>query len=164
MDDYDDADYFSMTVENADTGETLYTLPPDTTEGKFSFDNLPMGIRLLMCFRNRYSNDDEENKFAVGFNVRVTKLQRALDGTEFGPDGERANQLVKRASAVLENWAVLRDHFDFLRNREAVHIEKSDSIIYRLERWTLTEAFIVIAMATFQVMYWKKFFEKKRYI
>ena len=162
MDDDTEAEYFAMSVLNDVTEETLYTAPPEDTEGTFSFDNLPLGTKLLICFKNRYS--DSEDDFSVGFNVRVTTPQRSLDSGEFGPDGKRASQLVKRASTILEDWAVLRDHFDFLRNREAVHKEKSDSIIYRLERWTLTEAFIVIGMAFFQVMYWKKFFEKKRYI
>jgi hypothetical protein len=56
------------------------------------------------------------------------------------------------------------DHFDFLRNREAQHQVLTSQILSRVMGWTLLEAGLVVAMALGQVMYWKKFFEQRRYL
>jgi hypothetical protein len=51
-----------------------------------------------------------------------------------------------------------------VRNREAVHQDMNDAILSRLSRWTYVEALLVVGMATAQVLYWKRFFETRRYL
>jgi hypothetical protein len=58
----------------------------------------------------------------------------------------------------------LLDHFDFMRNREAVHVQLTNQINDRVMGWTIIEAILVITMAFAQVWYWKAFFERRRYL
>jgi hypothetical protein len=69
-----------------------------------------------------------------------------------------------RLPAINSDWQNLVDHFDFLRNREAQHHVLTSQILSRVMGWTLLEAGLVVCMALGQVMYWKKFFEQRRYL
>ena len=154
----------SVSFSNADTGEILYEAPTGSREGIFQLDKLVGGTRYALCFQNNESNDDQENEFDVGFSIHMMKAPRTLPEGEIGPDNERAMKLVSRAARIHQDWANLMDHYDYVRNREAVHERMNDAILVRLTRWTFFEAFLVIGMATGQVMYWKRFFETRRYL
>jgi hypothetical protein len=158
------ANALSVSITNYDTGEYLFEAPTAAREGIFKLDSVAQSTRLALCFQNNDGTDEEDNDFDVGFSLRVSNLPRALEEGEIGPDGERALQLVKRATDIHQEWSSMLDHLDFVRNREAMHQDMNDAILSRLSRWTYIEAFLVIGMATGQVMYWKKFFETRRYL
>jgi len=163
---HDDVDSYELAVKvvNLDTGESMHEVPTGTQEGDFKLERIKASSRFSICFQNNADYDDDENEFDVGFNIRFHKPPRTLEDGESGPDGERASQLVEKASQIHQDWDILQDHFDFLRNREGIHYGMNDQIMNRLTRWTYIEAFLVIGMAVGQVMYWKKFFEKRRYL
>mmetsp|Transcript_35007 Transcript_35007/g.39091 ORF Transcript_35007/g.39091 Transcript_35007/m.39091 type:complete len:229 (+) Transcript_35007:88-774(+) len=163
----DDVDSYELAVKvsKLDNGESLYESPAGIQEGDFTLENIQSSSKFSICFQNNADNDDVENEFDVGFNVRFDKRPtRTLDDKVSGPDGERASQLIDKAAKIHQNWNTLQDHFDFLRNREGIHYHMNEEIMNRLSRWTYIEAFLVIAMSVGQVMYWKKFFEKRRYL
>ena len=153
-----------MSIVDTVSGERLFQPPPQAREGIFKLDNVKEKHRYSVCFQNNIGEDEPHKSFNVGFAIRVTSLPRTLPSEENGPDALRALQLVKKATDILQDWQSLQDHFDFLRNREAVHKEMTDSILFRIERWTVIEALLVMGMATGQVLYWKKFFETRRYL
>jgi hypothetical protein len=157
---------FSASITNYGNGEFLYQGPTGTREGTFKIDEVPPNSRYALCFQNNdeANTDDDEDEFDVGFSIRVSNLPRGLEDGEIGPDSERALKLVEKASDIHQDWGSMADHYDFVRNREAIHQEMNDAILSRLTRWTYIEAFLVIGMATGQVMYWKKFFETTRYL
>jgi len=163
---HDDVDSYELSVKiaNADTGESLYEVPSGTQEGDFRLEKIEASTRFSLCFQNNSEDDDEENEFDLGFNVRFHMPPRTLEEGESGPDGERASQLVQKAAQIHEDWYTLQDHFDFLRNREGIHYRMNEEIMNRLSLWIYIEAFLVIGMAMGQIMYWKKFFEKRRYL
>jgi len=163
---HDDVDSYELAVKiaNLDTHESMHEVPSGTQEGDFKLEHLKASSKFSICFQNQASPDDDENDFDVGFNVRFHEPVRTLDDGESGPDGERASQLIEKASEVHQDWEILQDHFEFLRNREGIHYSMNDEIMTRLTRWTEIEALLVIIMAVGQVMYWKKFFEKRRYL
>jgi hypothetical protein len=158
------ANALSVSITNYDTGETLFEAPTGAREGIFKLDSVAQSVRLALCFQNNDIGDEDDNDFDVGFSLRVNHLPRALEEGVIGPDGERALTLVKRATDIHQDWSAMLDHLDFVRNREAMHQDMNDAILSRLSRWTYIEAFLVISMATGQVMYWKKFFETRRYL
>jgi hypothetical protein len=164
MDDDLDADAFSMSVTDYESGETLFQPAADAREGTFKLENVKPSHRYELCFQNNSAADDDDRSFNVGFAVRVMNRPRSLDAEEIGPDALRALKLVEGSSAILEDWGSLKDHFDFLRNREGIHQDMNDAILYRIQRWTIIEALLVMGMATGQVLYWKKFFETRRYL
>jgi len=163
---HDDVDSYELAVKiaNLDTGESIHEVPIGTQEGDFKLEQLKASSKFSICFQNHAQPDDDENEFDVGFNVRFHKPARTLDDEESGPDGERANQLAEKAWDIHQDWEILQDHFEFLRNREGIHYGMNNEIMKRLAHWAYIEALLVIIMALGQVMYWKKFFEKRRYL
>ena len=73
-------------------------------------------------------------------------------------------EIIKSAQSVETSWLNLVDHYVYLRNREALAVQLSQQIQNRVMGWTVLEAVLVILMAVGQVMYWKKFFETRRYL
>lgn len=163
---HDDVDAEELTVRvfNVETGRTLYELPRGELEGDFELDDLKGDSHFSICFQSNVHGSGKENSFDIGFNMRLHAPTRTLDEEVSGPDNERAALLVEKAAKIHQDWYVLQDHFDFLRNREAIHESMNDEIVGRLTKWTYLECFLVIGMATGQVMYWRKFFEKRRYL
>ena len=163
---HDDVDSYELAVKilNLDTGESVHEVPAGTQEGDFKLEHLKRSARFSMCFQNKADVDDDENEFDVGFNIRYHTPVRTLDDEESGPDGERASALAEKAWEIHQDWEILQDHFDFLRGREWIHYGMNHQIMKRLARWAYIECLLVILMAVGQVMYWKKFFEKRRYL
>lgn len=126
--------------------------------------DVPEGSKYALCFQNNFQEDDDDNEFDVGFSIRVDNPPRSLASEEIGPDAERALKLAEKATQIHHDWEEMQDHLMFVRNREAIHMSMNDAILARLSRWTYIEAFLVIGMATGQVLYWKKFFETRRYL
>mmetsp|Transcript_3087 Transcript_3087/g.6664 ORF Transcript_3087/g.6664 Transcript_3087/m.6664 type:complete len:251 (-) Transcript_3087:193-945(-) len=163
---HDDVDSYELSVKvvNIDTGDAMHEVPSGTQEGDFELTDLKQNSKYSICFQNNADQDDEENEFDVGFNIRFHDPPRALEDALSGPDQEHASKLVQKASKIQQDWDILEDHFEFLRNREGIHYGMNNEIMGRLATWTYVEAALVIVMAMGQVNYWKKFFEKRRYL
>jgi emp24/gp25L/p24 family/GOLD len=130
--------------------------------------------RYRLCFLSPHPIDQEEeeveddllpNTLQVGFSFRVkSATQRSLPEMELGPDAQRALQLLSAASDAEQHWHNLLDHFDFLRNREAMQRQLMNQTYSKVIGWSILEAVLVITMAIAQVCYWKSFFEQRRYL
>jgi hypothetical protein len=119
--------------------------------------------------------DEEENeeqdaffqgdyKITVGFNIRVHDVLRTLAAEEIGPDALRAITLQKSALHVTDQWDNMHDHFSYMHFREAEHMKMAEQINDRVMGWTILESLLVVTMAIGQVMYWKSFFEQRRFL
>jgi emp24/gp25L/p24 family/GOLD len=127
-----------------------------------------------LCFQSLPLSKEEEeemdddqfpNSLQLGFNFRILPaVQRSLPDVELGPDALRAVQLLEDASNAEQHWHHLVDHFDFLRNREAIHAKLMSQTSSKVVGWSIVEALLVITMAIAQVCYWKSFFEQRRYL
>ena len=147
-------------------GSTLWHSEEDEHEDDFSITVDPVGVYEL-CFELETdpTNDEIAEAYAVGFNLRlVPAVARAMDEADAGPDTKKAVEIIESARAVETTWHNLVDHYIYLRNREALAVELSQTIQDRVMGWTAFEALLVILMAVGQVMYWKKFFETRRYL
>jgi len=152
-------------------------------EGTFSVTMKP-NQRLELCLGNQW-NEDADNEDAagaggdeaanqaksnnienirVGLNFRVHAIPRSLPAGVDGPDTEKATRITSKAVGIETDWSNLMDHFAFLRSREAVHLRLTQEILDRILGWTIIEAVVVVCMATGQVLYWRKFFEQRRYL
>jgi len=119
----------------------------------------------MELLRNLDDDEVEEEGLDVGFNIYVrSTVDRTLPEGEGGPDAQRALELVHDSMEIVSQWRTLLDHFDFLRNREAINEKLTSQIMSRVMGWTVLEAVVVTTMATAQVMYWKRFFEQRRYL
>lgn len=160
LDDELSADPISVRL-NDEKGRLLWKSIPGESEQIFEL-HVKRGGRFSLCLSNK---DDHENlDRTVGFALRVRAASRALTDMVQGPDGEKALELIEWAEELTEEWDTLLDHYDYLRSREAVQEELSDKIFQRVMRWTIVEALLLITIASAQVLYFRKFFEKRRYL
>lgn len=151
-------------------GSKLWQNSEGTDEGRFSVTMEP-NQKLELCFSGLWDDAkaEEEDKevpesVRVGFNIRVHPIPRTLPEGEKGPDLEKALRITERAVSIETAWNDLTDHFEFLRSREVVHLKLSSAILDRLMWWTILEACVMVTMAVCQVLYWRKFFEQRRYL
>jgi len=148
----------------------VWTSNPNNAEEDFAV-SVESNKRYRFCMESNALQekdvaDDNVSNFdiQIGFDLRMQMEARALPDEEAGPDAQRALDLVEAAAAAERQWQNLLDHFDFLRNREALTRQLSIQINNRVMRWTLIEAVLVVTMAVAQVWYWKSFFEQRRYL
>lgn len=160
LDDELSADPISVKLKD-EKGRLLWKSVSGQSEATFDI-HVKKGGRFSLCLHHR--GDDEELDRTVGFAVRVRSPSRALADMVQGPDGEKALELIEWAEDLTEEWDTLMDHYDYLRSREAIQEELSEKIFQRVMHWTIVEAVLLITIATAQVMYFKKFFEKRRYL
>jgi hypothetical protein len=149
-------------------GAMLWHGDDEATEGLFSLKTEP-NTRVRLCFDAVVGDVDDAVKaggvtIPVGFNMRLLSDPRSLPDQEIGPDAERALLQVQAATRIQSDWGNLQDHYDFLRTRESINEALTDAIMSRVMGWTIAEACLVIFMAIAQVMYWRKFFEQRRYL
>jgi p24 family protein beta-1 len=152
-------------IENG--GTVIWTSSEEDTEDTFSFTVDAIG-RYSFCIAVQPLGDDDEvdpaDTYPVGFNLRLDPLPRSLPSQESGPEAEIGMHLIETASVIENDWKNLLDHFDYLRSREATYVQLTNQISERLMGWNIVEAMLVVTMAVGQVIYWKKFFETRRYL
>lgn len=144
--------------------KVLWTSEPGDREGTFALQvDVESGVHRFCLENGKHQNADELDR-NIGWSIRVRPVPRALDENEAGPDEMRALQLAEWASEFQEEWDTLADHYSFLKTREALHTELSESIMGRVMRWTLFEAATLMLIATGQILYLRKFMETRRYL
>ena len=158
--------WLTKTAGHRGVGSTVWHSEEEEHEEDFSVTVDPVGTYEL-CFELETdpSNDEYPESYAVGFNLRlVPAVQRALDNTQEGPETQQALDLIESARSVQLNWQNLVDHYVYLRNRENLAVQLSQKIQDRVMGWTFLEACLVVTISVGQVLYWKKFFETRRYL
>lgn len=151
------------TVKNTQTNKIIWTSKKVQGEGAFRLDVDP--ARYALCFASAVGDDETDRDVTnIGFSLRWIPPARNMPEGEEGPEAQRAFKLMDSASLIDLDWQNMLDHYDFLRTREANHRELIEAIFSRLWKWTLIEAALVVFMAFLQVMYFKKFFEQRRYL
>lgn len=159
-----DADYISVDVrgpkddlhyeKKPKAKEEGSTDPEDASEGFFSFDAETPGD-YTMCISNGSENDNDGVPRLVAFNFRAAA------------EGEQDYQFVGLQSELTdlkEGLELLKDHQSYMNQREDVHKATLESVNTKVLCWTVLEAIILIAMAMWQTMYIRSFFEIKRRI
>jgi hypothetical protein len=148
-------------------GAMLWHGDDEATEGLFTLKTEP-NTRVRLCFDAVAGEIDDAvakgTTVPVGFNMRLVPDPRSLRDQEIGPDAERALLQVQAAFRIQSDWGNLQDHYTFLRTREGINEALTDAIMNKVMGWTIAEACLVIGMAIAQVMYWRKFFEQRRYL
>jgi len=143
--------------------KVLWSSKSGEREGTFEMEISEGGLHRFCLENGKHFTPDGLDR-TVGWAIRVRSFSRALEDQEEGPGGQRALHLAEWASDLQEAWETLLDHYSFLKTREAVHSELTDSIVGRVMRWTLFEAATLTLIATGQVLYLRKFMETRRYL
>lgn len=154
----------------ADASEDIFHVPINQNPEK------ELKTKYQLCFETSSKDDDQveereeddniPNSIRVGFHLRVENIvaPRTLPDNELGPDEQRALHVIDTADTTVESWHHLLDHFDYMRNREAIQDQLMRQTSNKVIGWSVVEAVVVITMAIAQVCYWKSFFEQRRYL
>lgn len=124
----------------------------ESSEGFFSFDAELNGEH-TMCIANGSDDYNDGLSRLVAFNFRSSR------------EGEQDYQFVGLKSELAdlkEGLDLLKDHQSYMNQREDVHKDTLESINTKVLCWTVLEAVILIAMAVWQIIYIRSFFEIKR--
>ena len=139
-----------------------------SSEGSFSV-NGSFG-KYELCIQNgNLGSDDyygtkDGNAREVGFAVRVTTPLRGLEDEKSGPDDSLTSHMLDMCTKMLAGLQTMADHQEYMRERENHHDELTHQTFYRVVQWTVLEAIVLILIASGQVIYLRRFFEKTRYL
>jgi len=148
---------------------TVWESEEGSPEGTFSVE--VDGGRYVFCLHNGAPGgddmqaDDGEQRH-VGFALRVTSLQvgDGLGDNKPGAEELKTAELLAEGAKLIEGFDNLADHQAYLRNREVQHRNLVEATFARVVNWTILEAVILTCIATAQVVYLKKFFERRSYL
>lgn len=148
--------------------EPVYESPDGASEGTFTY--LGTGTYHLCLSNGAIGGDDiapdsDGETRHVGFNFRVRPQPPEMGGgDQQGADDEKTARILKVTGELMDGIQFLEDHHSNWRAREAAHKKVSLAIHKRVLMWTLAEAFVLIVISCGQVIYLRKFFERKRYL
>lgn len=120
---------------------------------------------------NVYENLDGYER-RIGFQIRVepvegTKLHEMQQSKMASPQEVVAEQTMRIEDLTYDlkdKMDLLLDHQEYIKGRELYHRHIVEQTFTMVMRWTILEATILIAVASAQVMYLKRFFETKRFL
>jgi len=160
LDDELDPDPFSV-VFYGPRGNTIWASDHGATEGSFSHTGTG---RFELCFENGTSGGDDmdHDDRSVGFAIRLVPINVHDPKAKDGPDDSMTTKLLTASSNLQIDLEALSDHQSYMRMREKDHRELSEKTFARVVRWTMLEALVLLIVAGGQVMYLRKFFERKR--
>mmetsp|Transcript_36253 Transcript_36253/g.71348 ORF Transcript_36253/g.71348 Transcript_36253/m.71348 type:complete len:225 (-) Transcript_36253:216-890(-) len=158
LDDEGPAESFSAKFYNP-KGDVVWTSTYGSTEGTFSQEGEG---RYELCFSNTGDDDYAGGDRNVGFALRTIPLNVHDPAAADGPVNSMTTKLIDSAARLQANLEDISDHQSYMRARETSHRELSEKTFARVVRWTLLEMMVLFFVAGGQVMYLRKFFEKKR--
>lgn len=109
-----------------------------------------------------YDNHDG-NERMIAFNVRVIPERENNDPSKNNPN-KTAERTLHLATRLNDKFYMLLDHQEYMKSRDHVQRDLMESTFSMLMKWTVLEAIVLILIATSQVIYFRKFFETKRYL
>jgi len=147
-------------IQRGGPSKVVWESDEGAIEGRFRFEGA--GIYSL-CVSNDHEEEDDDIDFA--FSLRLRSLRRTEDPDELpGPDDKLTSSLLEGVRSIEDNLNVLLDHQGYMREREAVHRDITESTFARVVNWTIIQVVLVFTVAGGQIWYLRKFFETKRYL
>jgi len=109
-----------------------------------------------------YKNYDGKPRH-IAFNIRVRQEMKASDNSGSSANGS-SNRVLGMAARLKDKLDLLMDHQEYIKSREEQHRDIMEKTYSLLMKWTILEAVVLVCVATSQVIYFRKFFETKRYL
>jgi len=111
-----------------------------------------------------YGNHDGKDR-NIAFNIRVTKrMDPSAHKSQTAHSSVFTDRVVMMATRLEDKIDLLMDHQYYIKNRELQHRDTVEETFTLVMKWTVLEAVVLIFVATSQVIYFRKFFETKRYL
>lgn len=149
-----------VTVTSEDAAKPLYE-SRGSPEGTFAFDAPGSGV-IDMCLANGSKENTDGVSRSVGFAIRVTSTHTEIANTDEKTGS--LTELLEFSEELNEGLLTLMDHQAYMRQREAGHRKVILTTKTRVYYWTCAECFVLVALAVWQILYIRAFFETKRSI
>jgi hypothetical protein len=170
LDDELDTAPLTVLIMQPSNGVTYYRSTTAASEGSFSV-KLDTKQKLAVCVQNGLDNK-RKNKYkpkakdkehdgldrTVGLVMNVYKRDVSVELQDTN------SKLLKGATDLTRRLKELINHHTYMRNREATHRELVERTFSHLLSYTCLEAVLVIGMALGQIMYLRRFLERRRYM
>merc|ERR1712238_240864 len=168
LDDEISSDPLSVVIIDYKEEHVLFRSRRRATEGIFRV-NLKPDQKVNLCLQNGLvtagrgrksptarSHDGLERNIGFGYSVDIKDEKQ-----EVHSQNDKNTQAAKDLRRQLGN---LINHHQYMRMREMKHREVVEMTFTQLMRWCVLEAFFVITIAAGQIMYFRNFLERRRYM
>jgi len=164
------ADPLLVYVMEATRNEKIIYRSNGQATGSFRVPVKP-GNGYWMCLQNsNHAPDNQESEpehpdhktRMVGFTYTLRDIHERPAPLAFSEDN--SSDWMQKSAAVEEELKMLVSHHEYLQVREAKHRSVVEQTFSSLLFWSVLEALLVILGAVGQVMYFRRFLEKKRFL
>jgi hypothetical protein len=157
-------------VMDASTQELRYTSPKGRKRGNFNVA-LRASHKYWLCVQNNNRGPDDEDAAHPDDIARTVGLSyQLIEGTlspvddPLDPNAQKLATWLENAGKVKRELKVLSDHFSYAKRREKDQREVAEATFTEIMTWTVLEAIAVCGVALGQVLMYRMFLEKKRYM
>mmetsp|Transcript_34675 Transcript_34675/g.81778 ORF Transcript_34675/g.81778 Transcript_34675/m.81778 type:complete len:237 (+) Transcript_34675:221-931(+) len=168
LDDNLNSEPLSVVILDAKEDHVLFRSRRRASEGNFRV-NLKPDQKVSICLQNGLVTAGRGRKVpsarshdmqtrAVGFEYSVEVKD---ENTEIHTQHDRN---IKAAEELHRSLLNLINHHVYMRAREGVHREVVETTFGNLMWWVILEAVFVIGIAVGQIMYFRNFLERRRYM
>ena len=167
LDDDLSSDVVSVVVIDYEHEHVLYRSRRRASEGHFKV-KLKEDQKVALCLQNglttagrgRVSKQDlhDGKDRTVGFSFYIDIKDEAQELKE------QNTRLIDASQDLTRQLGNLINHHEYMRTREANHRELVEATFSQLLIWVIVEAFAVVIIAGGQIMYLRRFLEKRRYM
>jgi len=160
----------SLIVLDGTTQRTLFRSRRGSDHGTFRV-SLKSKQKVHICIQNGLWNAGGKKKISRNPNApelteeHLVGIQYTFEETNPVVELQLTNaKLVTATKTVYQELSRLQDHYLYIRTREATHRETVEKTFTRLMTWVLLQGSVVIVVAGAQVLYFRRFLERRRYI
>ena len=170
LDDELTAKPLTILIMQPSNGVTYYRSPKSASEGSFSV-KLDAKQKIAVCVQNglghrrkkkwneKYKDKDHDGlDRTVGLVMNVYKRDMSVELKDTN------TKILGKATDLSRRLNELISHHTYMRNREAKHRAVVETTFSHLLSYTCLEAALVIVMALGQIVYVRRFLERKRYM
>lgn len=170
LDDDLSAKPLSILVTDVEDSKTKHRSRRGAREGSFKVEAEPRE-KIYVCVQNgivgsgnnkkqeregRSKSDDLPRTVGLDINVEERDVHDELHKSH--------SNILSKAVSLTRELSRLRNHHEYMRAREAKHREVVEVTFSKLMGWALAQCAGVVVMAVGQVMYLRRFLERRRYM
>eukprot|EP00934_Nitzschia_sp_Nitz4_P004129 Nitzschia sp. Nitz4//scaffold6_size259037//173770//174444//NITZ4_001094-RA/size259037-processed-gene-0.83-mRNA-1//-1//CDS//3329556953//4119//frame0 len=156
-----------MVYDPAKKNRVLHRSVTGKREGSFKIKLLE-GQKVNVCLQNGLRTTGRGKKAETKGHdgePRTAGLKVSFEEQNELEELHNQNSKVSDAAVGLaKELEKLQDHHQYMKTREAIHRETVEGTFSRLMSWTLLEGFTVVTVAVGQILYFRRFLERRRYV
>ncbi|CAJ1938872.1 unnamed protein product [Cylindrotheca closterium] len=159
----------SVLVTDAQDSRTLYRSRTNVRKGSFKVEANPRE-KIYICVQNGLvaagnKNIQRKGKTKSDGLPRLVGLDISVEERDLHDEIHQTHsKILSKAVMLSKELTKLKNHHEYMRAREAKHRETVEHTFSKLLGWALAQASGVILIAVGQILYLKRFLERRRYM